>query len=85
MEKKQEEEEYECQAGDPPPIIMKSRFQCICVFCGSSPGKNPSYQLAAIQLGNQLVCSPFSFYSIFSKQLIKSSALHFLLFFSRSK
>lgn len=34
---------------------INSRFQRICVFCGSSPGKNPSYQLAAIQLGNQLV------------------------------
>ncbi|KAI5353726.1 PREDICTED: cytokinin riboside 5'-monophosphate [Prunus dulcis] len=34
---------------------MKSRFKRICVFCGSSPGKNPSYQLAAIQLGKQLV------------------------------
>ncbi|KAK9740355.1 hypothetical protein RND81_03G028800 [Saponaria officinalis] len=32
-----------------------SRFKRICVFCGSSPGKNPSYQLAAIQLANQLV------------------------------
>lgn len=32
-----------------------SRFKRICVFCGSSPGKKPSYQLAAIQLGNQLV------------------------------
>ncbi|CAK9148268.1 unnamed protein product [Ilex paraguariensis] len=36
-----------------PP--KKSRFKRVCVFCGSSPGKNPSYQLAAIQLGNQLV------------------------------
>ncbi|XP_015573593.1 cytokinin riboside 5'-monophosphate phosphoribohydrolase LOG7 isoform X2 [Ricinus communis] len=36
-----------------PP--MKSRFSRVCVFCGSSPGKNPSYQLAAIQLGHQLV------------------------------
>ncbi|XVE56149.1 hypothetical protein DITRI_Ditri03aG0214300 [Diplodiscus trichospermus] len=34
---------------------MKSRFRRVCVFCGSSPGKNPSYQLAAIQLGKQLV------------------------------
>ncbi|KAJ8772573.1 hypothetical protein K2173_027750 [Erythroxylum novogranatense] len=34
---------------------MKSRFRRVCVFCGSSPGKNPSYQLAAIQLGQQLV------------------------------
>ncbi|CAN4093964.1 unnamed protein product [Withania somnifera] len=32
-----------------------SRFKRICVFCGSSPGKKHSYQLAAIQLGNQLV------------------------------
>ncbi|KAF7829582.1 cytokinin riboside 5'-monophosphate phosphoribohydrolase LOG1-like [Senna tora] len=34
---------------------MNSRFKRICVFCGSSPGKNPSYQLAAIQLAKQLV------------------------------
>ncbi|KAL2503996.1 Cytokinin riboside 5'-monophosphate phosphoribohydrolase LOG1 [Abeliophyllum distichum] len=33
----------------------QSRFKRICVFCGSSPGKNPSYQIAAIQLGKQLV------------------------------
>ncbi|XP_059637647.1 cytokinin riboside 5'-monophosphate phosphoribohydrolase LOG1-like [Cornus florida] len=37
------------------PSPVKSRFKRICVFCGSSPGKNPSYQLAAIQLGKQLV------------------------------
>ncbi|KAK2660701.1 hypothetical protein Ddye_007234 [Dipteronia dyeriana] len=34
---------------------MKSRFKRVCVFCGSSPGKGPSYQLAAVQLGQQLV------------------------------
>ncbi|KAL2468262.1 Cytokinin riboside 5'-monophosphate phosphoribohydrolase LOG1 [Forsythia ovata] len=33
----------------------QSRFKRICVFCGSSPGKNPSYQIAAIQLGKQLI------------------------------
>lgn len=33
----------------------QSKFRRICVFCGSSSGKNPSYQIAAIQLGNQLV------------------------------
>ncbi|CAA2993581.1 cytokinin riboside 5 -monophosphate phosphoribohydrolase LOG1-like [Olea europaea subsp. europaea] len=33
----------------------QSRFKRICVFCGSSPGKNPSYQIAALQLGKQLV------------------------------
>ncbi|XP_044474424.1 cytokinin riboside 5'-monophosphate phosphoribohydrolase LOG1-like isoform X2 [Mangifera indica] len=34
---------------------MKSRFKRACVFCGSSPGKSPSYQIAATQLGKQLV------------------------------
>ncbi|KAG7037905.1 Cytokinin riboside 5'-monophosphate phosphoribohydrolase LOG7 [Cucurbita argyrosperma subsp. argyrosperma] len=33
----------------------KSRFKRICVFCGSSPGKKPSYQLGALQLAQQLV------------------------------
>ncbi|KAL0366041.1 UNVERIFIED_CONTAM: putative cytokinin riboside 5'-monophosphate phosphoribohydrolase LOGL2 [Sesamum radiatum] len=37
------------------PSTKASRFKRICVFCGSSPGKNPSYQLAAIHLGKQLV------------------------------
>ncbi|XP_064944640.1 cytokinin riboside 5'-monophosphate phosphoribohydrolase LOG3-like [Musa acuminata AAA Group] len=32
-----------------------SRFRRVCVFCGSSPGKKASYQLAAIQLGHELV------------------------------
>lgn len=36
-------------------LAENSRFQRVCVFCGSSPGKNPSYQLAAIQLGQELV------------------------------
>lgn len=48
MEKIQEQQQQQEGA-------MKSRFKRICVFCGSSPGKNPSYQLAAIQLGKQLV------------------------------
>ncbi|XP_057973127.1 cytokinin riboside 5'-monophosphate phosphoribohydrolase LOG1-like [Malania oleifera] len=34
---------------------VKSRFKRVCVFCGSSHGKNPGYQLAAVQLANQLV------------------------------
>ncbi|KAI4348903.1 hypothetical protein L6164_009568 [Bauhinia variegata] len=33
----------------------KSRFTRICVFCGSSSGKKPSYQQAAVQLGKELV------------------------------
>ncbi|CAA6655941.1 unnamed protein product [Spirodela intermedia] len=42
----------------PPPRLVRtapSRFRRVCVFCGSSPGKKPSYQLAAIQLGEELV------------------------------
>ncbi|GMH03255.1 hypothetical protein Nepgr_005094 [Nepenthes gracilis] len=42
--------EKQCQQA-----ATKSRFKRVCVFCGSSPGKNPSYQLAALQLANQLV------------------------------
>nr|GEX63113.1 cytokinin riboside 5'-monophosphate phosphoribohydrolase LOG7 [Tanacetum cinerariifolium] len=33
----------------------QSRFKRICVFCGSSSGKKPSYQEAAIELGKELV------------------------------
>ena len=36
----------------------RSRFRRICVYCGSAKGKKPSYQDAAIQLGNQLVRTP---------------------------
>ncbi|XP_031123718.1 cytokinin riboside 5'-monophosphate phosphoribohydrolase LOG1-like [Ipomoea triloba] len=43
------------QFQSPSPPSQPSRFKRVCVFCGSSPGKNPSYQLAAIQLANQLV------------------------------
>ncbi|XP_078448322.1 cytokinin riboside 5'-monophosphate phosphoribohydrolase LOG7-like isoform X2 [Wolffia australiana] len=32
-----------------------SRFKRVCVFCGSSSGNKPSYQLAAIRLGQELV------------------------------
>jgi hypothetical protein len=34
---------------------MLSKFKRICVFCGSSQGKKTSYQVAAIDLGNELV------------------------------
>ncbi|KAJ0985561.1 hypothetical protein J5N97_003917 [Dioscorea zingiberensis] len=33
----------------------RSRFRRICVFCGSSPGRKPSYQEAAVDLGKELV------------------------------
>ncbi|MCL7044613.1 hypothetical protein MKW94_016883 [Papaver nudicaule] len=36
-------------------MTTRSRFKRVCVFCGSSPGNKPTYQLAAIQLGNELV------------------------------
>lgn len=55
-----------CEAPVPPTLQQHqqpgdmlsskpSRFRRVCVFCGSSPGKKPGYQLAAIQLGNELV------------------------------
>ncbi|KAJ6425458.1 hypothetical protein OIU84_026102 [Salix udensis] len=34
---------------------MSSKFKRICVFCGSSRGKKTTYQVAAIDLGNELV------------------------------
>ncbi|KAJ3671108.1 hypothetical protein LUZ60_008534 [Juncus effusus] len=33
----------------------KSRFQRICVYCGSAKGRKASYQDAAVQLGKELV------------------------------
>lgn len=36
--------------------IKLSKFKRICVFCGSSPGKKTTYQDAAMNLGNELVC-----------------------------
>ena len=33
----------------------RSRFQRICVYCGSAKGRKPSYQDAAVELGNELV------------------------------
>ncbi|KAG6519450.1 hypothetical protein ZIOFF_022944 [Zingiber officinale] len=41
-----------------------SRFPRVCVFCGSSSGKKESYRLAAIQLGHELVSTPFTNYII---------------------
>lgn len=50
-ERREEIQEVELQH----TAAAESRFRRICVFCGSSSGKNPSYQIAAIQLGKQLV------------------------------
>jgi cytokinin riboside 5'-monophosphate phosphoribohydrolase len=35
---------------------VASRFRRICVFCGSSQGRKKSYQDAAVELGEELVC-----------------------------
>ncbi|CAN4120283.1 unnamed protein product [Withania somnifera] len=35
--------------------MKQSKFQKICVFCGSSPGKKSSYKDAAVELGKELV------------------------------
>uniref|UniRef100_A0A6N2MDS2 Cytokinin riboside 5'-monophosphate phosphoribohydrolase n=1 Tax=Salix viminalis TaxID=40686 RepID=A0A6N2MDS2_SALVM len=35
--------------------MSSSKFKRICVFCGSSRGKKTTYQVAAIDLGNELV------------------------------
>jgi hypothetical protein len=65
------------------PASVKSRFRRVCVFCGSSPGKNPSYQLAAIQLGKQLVPpkTTLSFFFIFelNERMRASSGTGFLI------
>ncbi|KAL6507794.1 Cytokinin riboside 5'-monophosphate phosphoribohydrolase log7 [Orobanche gracilis] len=36
-------------------VERKSRFKRIGVFCGSSSGKKPSYQEAAVELGKELL------------------------------
>ncbi|XP_052182796.1 cytokinin riboside 5'-monophosphate phosphoribohydrolase LOG1 [Diospyros lotus] len=36
-------------------IMKQSKFNRICVFCGSSPGNKSSYKDAAIELGKELV------------------------------
>lgn len=58
METQQQQQQQQAAAA------LKSRFKRVCVFCGSSPGKSPSYQLAAIQLGTQLVIHPLSAFVI---------------------
>ncbi|KAJ4965579.1 hypothetical protein NE237_017428 [Protea cynaroides] len=47
--------QQEQQEGQDLMMRSSSRFKRICVFCGSSLGKKSSYQVAAIQLGNELV------------------------------
>lgn len=49
------ENNHQTQINPSSQLTKPSRFKRICVFCGSSSGNKPSYQLAAIQLANQLV------------------------------
>jgi hypothetical protein len=61
---------------------MSSKFKRICVFCGSSQGKKTSYQVAATDLGNELV--PFFFFFNISICLCLPIALH-VLFFAKTR
>ncbi|KAJ0654817.1 hypothetical protein HanLR1_Chr14g0511401 [Helianthus annuus] len=59
------------QGGATAEITAKpSRFKRICVFCGSSIGKNPVYHHAAVELGNQLVCLCLPVCNVPTKSLI---------------
>ncbi|KAH0452085.1 hypothetical protein IEQ34_019384 [Dendrobium chrysotoxum] len=51
MEEKPEGQFLGYESGE----LCVSRFRRICVFCGSSPGRNASYREAAVELGNELV------------------------------
>ncbi|KAK4429361.1 Cytokinin riboside 5'-monophosphate phosphoribohydrolase LOG7 [Sesamum alatum] len=53
QQQQQQEEEEGRKASS--SSSSSSRFKRICVFCGSSAGKNPTYHLAAIHLAKQLV------------------------------
>lgn len=71
--------------------MRQSKFKRICVFCGSSQGKKSSYQDAAVELGNELVClgiDSFGFGSspffLFCKWGCKVRALWFVDSFSLS-
>jgi len=44
---------------------QRSRFRKICVFCGSHSGHREVFSDAAIELGNELVCSLSLFSSSF--------------------
>lgn len=47
--------------------VESSKFNRICVFCGSSSGKKTSYQEAAIDLGKELVTILNLFVFLFSR------------------
>lgn len=72
----------------------KSRFKRICVFCGSSSGKKPTYQEAAVELGKELVMEFskiffihlyfMSFFRIRSFERQSQIFLHFVSGFNQS-
>lgn len=55
----------------------QSRFKRICVFCGSSSGKKPTYQSAAVELGQELVFFSQSMIWVFIFMHFNHSLLHF--------
>ncbi|KAL0325851.1 UNVERIFIED_CONTAM: Cytokinin riboside 5'-monophosphate phosphoribohydrolase LOG3 [Sesamum radiatum] len=55
MENMNLQQQGQGQEQDEGRKAYSSRFKRICVFCGSSPGKKPTYHLAAIHLAKQLV------------------------------
>lgn len=67
--------------------VMKkpSKFKRICVFCGSSQGKKSSYQDAAVELGNELVCTHPQLLHFYKPFLLVSNLFlleNFLIFVS---
>ncbi|RRT54291.1 hypothetical protein B296_00016045 [Ensete ventricosum] len=73
--------ETEAQALPMTKRPSTSRFRRVCVFCGSSPGKKASYQLAAIQLGHELV-SPLIFKPSIPSPNATHDGLRFVLCFA---
>jgi uncharacterized protein (TIGR00730 family) len=43
-----------------PPVGKEKRQRAVCVFCGSSPGRDPRYAEAARELGTLLAANGFS-------------------------
>lgn len=37
-----------------PPKVKKLKIKKVCVYCGSSPGKNPAFSKAAVSLAQEL-------------------------------
>lgn len=62
----------------------KSKFRRICVFCGSSSGHRKVFSDAALELGNELVCSFLAPSLCFTPFFIFFLRLRLLVFVSKS-